>query len=118
MWNRYWATYQSNQLILRSNERGSGEPLERITLHNLKEVDINPSEDIKEEIYLGKKYGIILTFGKSNMYLFCDNYKSVRYWKCLLEQCRNSQHMDNIGFPHGDHKKLAKKFLWGDHCNM
>jgi hypothetical protein len=108
MWNRYWVTYQPNHLILRSNERGGGEPIERMALQDLKEVDINPSEDIKEEIYLGKKHGIILTFGKSNMYLFCDSYKSVRYWKCLLEQCKSSSNRQHINNTY----KIHKKYLW------
>jgi hypothetical protein len=96
-------------LILRSNERGGGEPVDKISLKHLSNVNINPSDDIQEEIYLGKKYGIVLTFGKSNMYLFGDNCKSVRFWKCLLEQ----QKCNNTTATHAMiENKIAKKYLW------
>ncbi|KAI8641434.1 hypothetical protein BD408DRAFT_346225 [Parasitella parasitica] len=100
-WNRYWVSYQSNQLVLRLNERGA--PVDKFHLKGLNQVDINPSEDIKEEIYLGKKHGIVLTFGSSNVYLFCDNFKSVRFWKCLLEQHISKTIQSN---------RIHKKYTW------
>lgn len=108
MWIRYWVSYRNKQLILRVNERGGGEPVDKISLKHLTQVNINPSDDIQEEIYLGKRYGIVLTFGKSNMYLFGDNFKSVRFWKCLLEQqkCKTNTTTAMI------ENKIAKKYLW------
>lgn len=85
MWARYWVCYKNGQLVLKLNERG-GDPVETLSLKHLTHVNVNPSDDIQEEIFLGKKYGMVLTFGKSTMYLFGDNCKSVRFWKCLLEQ--------------------------------
>jgi hypothetical protein len=104
MWIRYWVSYRNNQLVLRLNERG-GEPVDTVSLKSLTDVNINPSDDIQEEIYLGKKYGIVLTFGKYSMYLFGDNCKSLRYWKCLLEQqkCNSVARPDN---------KIGRKYLW------
>jgi len=94
-------TYQSNQLVLRLNERGA--PVDKFHLKGLNHVDINPSDDIKEEIYLGKKHGVVLTFGSSHVYLFCDDFKSVRFWKCLLEQ-----HVSNVVCSN----RNQKKYLW------
>ncbi|KAI8091031.1 uncharacterized protein B0P05DRAFT_528466 [Gilbertella persicaria] len=103
-WNRYWVTFESHQLVLRLNERGKGEPVTRFPLKELNQVNINPSEDTLEEIYLGKKHGMILTFGKYSMFLFADNHASMRYWKCLLEQYANA-YIHSIS-------KIHKKYLW------
>ncbi|OAD02582.1 hypothetical protein MUCCIDRAFT_111972 [Mucor lusitanicus CBS 277.49] len=100
-WNRYWVTYQSNQLVLRLNERGA--PVDKFHLKGLNHVDINPSDDIKEEIYLGKKHGIVLTFGGNHVYLFCDHFQSVRFWKCLLEQHASNAMCSN---------RNQQKYLW------
>lgn len=104
MWTRYWVSYKNGQLILRLNERG-GEPVDKLSLKHLTHIDVNPSDDIQEEVYLGKKHGMILTFGKSSMYLFGDNFKSVRFWKCLLEQQRNTSIKPT-------ENKINKKYLW------
>ncbi|KAG1289952.1 hypothetical protein G6F66_009062 [Rhizopus arrhizus] len=103
-WVRYWVTYEKNQLLLRLNER-RGAPVESISIENLTGINTCPSDDIQEEIYLGKKYGIILSFGASSvMYLFADSSKSVRYWQSLLEvltsNADNSQH------------QISKRYIW------
>lgn len=79
--------------------------MESISIENLTGVNTCPSDDIQEEIYLGKKYGIILSFGASRvMYLFADSSKSVRYWQSLLEvltsNADNSQH------------QISKRYIW------
>lgn len=107
MWNRYWVTFESNQLVLRVNERG-GDPVDKISLEKITRVDTNPSDDIREQIYLGKKHSIVLSFENSNMYLFCDHLKSMRFWKCLLEQ-----HMNSSDIKQKTDKKMHHlKYLW------
>lgn len=107
MWNRYWVTFEANHMVLRLNERG-GEPFDKIPLERITRVDTNPSDDIKEQVYLGKKHTIVLTFENSNMYLFCDHFKSMRFWKSLFEQ-----HMTNYtDTHHKTDKKIHSKYLW------
>lgn len=107
MWNRYWVNFDQNHLVLRLNERGGGEPVDKIPLGEITKVDIHPSDDIKEQVYLGKKHSIVLSFGTSNMYLFCDHFKSVRFWRSLFEQLIN-----NANTFSDNNNKIHPKYLW------
>lgn len=98
-------TYEKQELVLRLNERRE-EPIERISLDNLVQVNTYPANDIQEDIYLGKKHIIILSFGQADeMYLFADSSKSVRYWKCLLESMM-SEGSDN------KQQHVNKRYIW------
>ncbi|KAI8097142.1 uncharacterized protein BX664DRAFT_325644 [Halteromyces radiatus] len=99
-WTRYWITLEQGQLYLRHLSYEHKEPVESIPLSQLESV-CKPWEDIQEQVYFGRKHGIVLKFTQDHirmeqvileegeciggyMYLFADSPKKAALWRTVL----------------------------------
>ncbi|ORZ17824.1 hypothetical protein BCR42DRAFT_450379 [Absidia repens] len=99
-WTRYWITLEHGQIYFRHLSYEHKESIDSIPLSELESV-CKPWEDIQEQVYFGRKHGIVLKFKKDHvrldqvnleedeclegyMYLFADSPKKAALWRTVL----------------------------------
>ncbi|KAI8075063.1 hypothetical protein BC940DRAFT_351599 [Gongronella butleri] len=99
-WTRFWVSLDHGELYLRQLSYEHKDPVDSISLSQLESVR-RPWEDLQDEIYFGRKHGIVLQFKKEHidtthvvlddqeqidgyMYLFADSPKKAALWRTVL----------------------------------
>ncbi|ORX59599.1 hypothetical protein DM01DRAFT_1399096 [Hesseltinella vesiculosa] len=120
-WVRYWVTLDHGELYIRQMSYEHKDPIDSIPLSQLESVS-RPWEDLQEEVYFGRKDGIVLQFKKDhidkthvalddqetlegNMYLFADSSKKAALWRTVLSAYATADYMT-------PDPSINAKFLW------